>query len=136
MIPRAEHPRPDWERGHWLNLNGAWDFAFSDAVICPELDRTITVPYSWAAPLSGVGEDVKGTGWYRRTARFDAQGRVVGGASPALRPESLGRGSRAALVAAGTCKAEAILAVCAHHPHRLLALDEGAAQRMVDLLRA
>ena len=76
MIPRAEHPRPDWEREHWLNLNGAWDFAFSDAVICPELDRTITVPYSWAAPLSGVGEDVKGTGWYRRTARFDAQGRV------------------------------------------------------------
>ena len=76
MIPRAEHPRPDWEREHWLNLNGAWDFAFSDAAACPELDKTITVPYSWAAPLSGVGEDVKGTGWYRRRARFDAQGRV------------------------------------------------------------
>lgn len=67
---------------------------------------------------------------------FDAQGRVAGGASPALRPESLGRGSRAAIVAAGSSKAEAVLAVCAHHPHRMLVLDEGAAQRMVDLLRA
>ena len=33
MIPRAEHPRPDWERAGWRNLNGDWKFAFdkSDA---------------------------------------------------------------------------------------------------------
>ena len=76
MIPRAEHPRPDWERKHWLNLNGEWNFDFSEAETCPELGKKITVPFSWAAPLSGVAEDKKGTGWYQRTARFDAQGDV------------------------------------------------------------
>ncbi len=27
-IPLPEHPRPDFERAHWLNLNGQWDFEF------------------------------------------------------------------------------------------------------------
>lgn len=76
IIPRAEHPRPDWQRKNWLNLNGEWAFGFGGKDACPNLDRKITVPYSWAAPLSGVAEDVKGTGWYKRTARFDAQGDV------------------------------------------------------------
>lgn len=40
-----------------------------------------------------------------------------------------------AAVAAGRAKAEAILAVCAHHPHKLLVVDEGAALRMLELLR-
>ena len=75
-IPRAEHPRPDWQRKNWLNLNGEWAFGFSEAEQCPELDRTIAVPFSWAAPLSRVAEDRKGTGWYRRTARFDAEGEI------------------------------------------------------------
>ena len=26
-IPLAEHPRPDFERMPWLNLNGYWQFA-------------------------------------------------------------------------------------------------------------
>jgi len=25
-IPRPEHPRPDFERCDWLNLNGEWEF--------------------------------------------------------------------------------------------------------------
>lgn len=75
-IPRPEHPRPDWHRKNWLNLNGEWAFDFSEAERCPELTRRITVPFSWAAPLSGVGEDRKGTGWYRTSARFDAKGQV------------------------------------------------------------
>ena len=25
-IPRAEYPRPDFERKDWLNLNGQWSF--------------------------------------------------------------------------------------------------------------
>ena len=45
-IPRAEHPRPDWQRKNWLNLNGEWAFGFSEAEQCPELDRTIAVPFS------------------------------------------------------------------------------------------
>jgi hypothetical protein len=27
-IPWPEHPRPDFTREPWVNLNGAWDFAF------------------------------------------------------------------------------------------------------------
>lgn len=68
---------------------------------------------------------------------FGAQGRVIGGGrSLALDAQSLGRSSRAAAVAAGSSKAEAIAAVCAHHPHSLLVTDEGAAQRLMELLRA
>ena len=26
-IPLAEHPRPDFMRSVWVNLNGQWDFA-------------------------------------------------------------------------------------------------------------
>jgi len=67
---------------------------------------------------------------------FDAEGRVIGsGHSLALRAEELGRSCRAAIVAAGAEKAEAIAAVCAHHPHRLLVTDEGAAGRLMELLR-
>ena len=66
---------------------------------------------------------------------FDAQGRMVGtGASLAFHPEEIGRKNRAAAVAAGRGKAQAILAVCAHHPHKLLVVDEGAALRIMELL--
>ena len=27
-IPLPEHPRPDFERKQWVNLNGDWNFAF------------------------------------------------------------------------------------------------------------
>src|SRR5262245_22047398 len=27
-IPLPEHPRPDFERAAWVNLNGAWQFRF------------------------------------------------------------------------------------------------------------
>ena len=37
-IPLPEHPRPDWERPQWINLNGAWDFGFEKGVY----DRKIT----------------------------------------------------------------------------------------------
>ena len=61
---------------------------------------------------------------------------IGGGSSLAIQPEDIGRKNRAAAVAAGRAKAEAILAVCAHHPHKLLVADEGAALRMMELLRA
>ena len=67
---------------------------------------------------------------------FDARGHVVGtGRSLALQAETLGRTNRAAIVAAGASKAATIAAVCAHHPHRLLVTDEGAAARLLELLR-
>ena len=27
-IPRPEYPLPQWERTHWTNLNGKWEFDF------------------------------------------------------------------------------------------------------------
>ena len=28
QIPRPEHPRPQFEREDWINLNGTWTFEF------------------------------------------------------------------------------------------------------------
>lgn len=30
MIARPEHPKPQFERENWRNLNGEWDFCFDD----------------------------------------------------------------------------------------------------------
>ena len=49
-IPLPEHPRPDWMREEWVNLNGAWDFGFAPG----RYDRKILVPFGWGSPLSGV----------------------------------------------------------------------------------
>ena len=67
QIPRALHPAPDRVREQWMNLNGTWEFSFGE----PVFDREITVPFSWVSPLSGIGEDVKGTGWYRRKVTYN-----------------------------------------------------------------
>ena len=79
--------------------------------------------------LSARGAVGEALGFY-----FDAQGCVVGGGSPALKENRLGRANRAALLAGGESKAGAIAAVCAHHPHVLLVTDEGAAQRILERL--
>lgn len=80
MIPKPEFPRPDRERASWKNLNGEWDFKLLKEAGANDApggyDRKITVPFSWASPLSGVGENAPGIGWYRRTAAFSATGRV------------------------------------------------------------
>jgi len=60
-IPLPEHPRPDWERAEWQNLNGSWDFGFAP----DKYDLTITVPFGWGSPLSGVGNR-RDVGYYRR----------------------------------------------------------------------
>ena len=28
VLPRAEYPRPQFERSEWVNLNGEWEYAF------------------------------------------------------------------------------------------------------------
>jgi len=60
-IPLPEHPRPDFRREQWLNLNGRWQFAFDSL----PTKREILVPFSWGSPLSGVpgSGDI---GWYAR----------------------------------------------------------------------
>ncbi len=73
-IPLPEHPRPDFQRAEWLNLNGRWHFAFDPrnageragwpAGNLPS-GHEILVPFSWGAPLSGV-PDSADIGWYAR----------------------------------------------------------------------
>jgi len=86
-IPLPEHPRPDFERADWVNLNGAWRFAFDardegvragwTAGALPG-SREIVVPFSWGAPLSGV-PDSADIGWYARDITVPAtwQGRRI-----------------------------------------------------------
>ncbi len=73
-IPLPEHPRPDFERPEWLNLNGPWQFRFDPAnegvdsgwaTGSVELDQSILVPFSWGAPLSGIADEAD-IGWYAR----------------------------------------------------------------------
>ena len=67
-IPLPEHPRPDWERAEWINLNGRWDFASEADGRTNLFPLAITVPFGWAAPLSGVAGTAKdwNVAWYRR----------------------------------------------------------------------
>ncbi|HKW10350.1 MAG TPA: glycoside hydrolase family 2 TIM barrel-domain containing protein [Gemmatimonadaceae bacterium] len=76
-IPLPEHPRPDFQRAEWLNLNGRWRFAFDarDAGVragwpngALPAGHEILVPFSWGAPLSGV-PDSAAIGWYARDVR-------------------------------------------------------------------
>src|SRR5215467_5434911 len=73
-IPLPEHPRPDFQRSDWINLNGQWRFKFDaadqgertgwfkQALVSP---HSILVPFSWGAPLSGVADSAD-VGWYQR----------------------------------------------------------------------
>ncbi|HEX9109143.1 MAG TPA: hypothetical protein VF832_17975, partial [Longimicrobiales bacterium] len=62
-IPLPEHPRPDFQRPDWLNLNGTWAFRLdaADEGLKAGWQRSgppdagkILVPFSWASPASGV----------------------------------------------------------------------------------
>ncbi len=74
-IPLPEHPRPDFERTNWLNLNGSWDFEFDSLNIGlsknwqtgkAPFSKKINVPFPWGSPLSGV-KDEADFAWYKRT---------------------------------------------------------------------
>jgi len=80
-IPLPEHPRPDWKRQDWLNLNGSWRFAF-DAADRGVKDKlfaagdekfplSITVPFGWGSPASGVKNEAD-IAWYRRDVTVPA----------------------------------------------------------------
>ncbi len=63
-IPLPEHPRPDFQRENWINLNGTWGFAFDSLDVGEsekwfeqsEFDLSITVPFSWGSKLSGMND--------------------------------------------------------------------------------
>jgi len=76
-IPRWEHPRPDFKRAQWINLNGQWAFEFDPknqgetaGWFQPgkhTFTQSITVPFPWEAPLSGIANhEYTGVGWYQR----------------------------------------------------------------------
>ena len=72
-IPLPEHPRPDFERAEWKNLNGYWAFTFDSTAAAKALtEKTleamterILVPFPWGSKLSEV-EDKGNIGWYGR----------------------------------------------------------------------
>ena len=75
--PRPEHPRPQFQRNTWLNLNGTYNFAIDSgqsgeakgwAQNPAELNRTITVPFCPESSLSGIQyTDFMPSVWYHRT---------------------------------------------------------------------
>lgn len=83
---KPEYPMPQRERKQWKNLNGSWQFRFFGAEAQSEeqkfadvrgkYDQTITVPFSWGAPLSGVETAEAGVGWYALDAEVTFSGRL------------------------------------------------------------
>ena len=81
-IPRNEHPRPQFARQSWMNLNGTWGFEIDNGrsgeargLQAPgkALSGSILVPFCPESPLSGVEHrDFLYGVWYKRTVQLDA----------------------------------------------------------------
>ncbi len=82
-IPRPEHPRPQFKRDTWINLNGEWSFDFDfggsgrdkgrELFLSKGFDKKITVPFCPESPLSGVGyKDFISDMWYHRKVAIPA----------------------------------------------------------------
>lgn len=77
-IPRPEHPKPQFFRDDWINLNGTWTYAFDfgksgmnrELYKSTGFDDKITVPFCPESKLSGVGHtDFIEAMWYHRTIK-------------------------------------------------------------------
>lgn len=90
MIYRTEHPKPQFRRDGWRNLNGLWAFEIDRAdsgeergYFAPDapLSREINVPFCPESRLSGIADrDFMAAVWYRRSftlTETEAAGRVV-----------------------------------------------------------
>lgn len=80
-IPRPEHPKPQFFRKDWLNLNGTWtySFDFGNSGFEQELHKSngfehkITVPFCPESSLSGVNHtDFIEKMWYHRKISIPA----------------------------------------------------------------
>ena len=81
MIPRPEHPKPQFQRDSWLNLNGTWSFEIDNAMSGKarglhqedaSLSGSILVPFCPESDLSGVGhKDFMYGVWYKKTVTLD-----------------------------------------------------------------
>ncbi len=87
MIYRTEHPKPQFRRDAWMNLNGEWQFEidrgnsgaarklYEDSV---SFDRVINVPFCPQSKLSGIEDkDFMYSVWYKR--RFTLTEEQTGG---------------------------------------------------------
>ncbi len=89
MIPRSEHPFPQFERKTWENLNGEWDFEFdfgrskleTGILQREEWERKIIVPFCPESKLSGIEHvDFIPAVWYRRKINItekQLEGRIL-----------------------------------------------------------
>ncbi len=76
MIHRTEHPKPQFMRENWLNLNGIWQFEKDPSVsgdkrgyANPDItfSQKINVPFCMESKLSGIGDtDFSNSVWYKR----------------------------------------------------------------------
>ncbi|MCR4694307.1 MAG: glycoside hydrolase family 2 [Pseudobutyrivibrio sp.] len=80
MIERTEYPRPDLVRDSYQSLNGTWDFDFDDEDLgisekwykSHDYKKTITVPFAYQAPASGIGDtSVHDILWYRKEVSLE-----------------------------------------------------------------
>jgi beta-galactosidase/beta-glucuronidase len=81
-VPRAEYPRPQFQREAWTNLNGPWEFEFDDGNVGLDqgwasgsraFSKKITVPFCFESPASGIGDrSFHPWVWYRRTVDVPA----------------------------------------------------------------
>ena len=69
--PLPEYPRPQMVRDLWINLNGAFEFAVTDASTewATDYPEVIRVPFAVESCLSGICRKVKADQrlWYRKT---------------------------------------------------------------------
>lgn len=74
-LPRPEHPRPQFQRADWVNLNGTWTCRIDPTGVGGEreyfkstgFDQSISVPFCPESKLSGVGHrDFITHLWYHR----------------------------------------------------------------------
>jgi beta-galactosidase/beta-glucuronidase len=67
---RPEYQRPQFERNQWLNLNGTWQFDFTDNLeeqFPQVLTQTIEVPYVFQSQQSGIAiKTFHDSVWYQR----------------------------------------------------------------------
>lgn len=90
MIYRTEHPKPQFMRENWQNLNGDWDFELDPGASWEESERykaadaysrKIQVPFCPESKLSGIGyTDFMNSVWYRKEIELDEkqlEGRVL-----------------------------------------------------------